>query len=483
MNQRRLPRAAVPSLVTALAVLAGLLIVPSSHIAEADTDVNSGASMSSVNFIGYVARNIIVGNTIEVCTDDYPNATAEAVRMWNNQLQHHTPPFLAPDTSVFAIVAQCEQDPDSEHIEYIEVDSRHPTDSAFFCRPPPRSPNGCFLFPPPRTRSPHSTWIGNMLVTMNEEKRPRAHDSYNMPTPLADPNNYEDHYFPVLRTLAHELGHAVGLGDHPCPSPVTVDSLMYCSGYSTAYPLRDRDFTDYAAIYKPNVVKPRQSLPLVANVDQPDQPGTIVFNFDASSVVVEEEIQIWRWNALANAWQLLQTFAPESGLITWIAHGQPTGMQKYRIFSTTQALIDGQCFIDDEECIDSGRVAGERIGFGTAALTVDIPAPPIIPQPAKYTLDVQVTGLGHVDQVPVGPDYDAGDEVTLTAVPTPDTEDMATDWVHETTTLSMFGGWYVRHLGEDADESEEVICSETDLTCVLIMDENKVVRAPFTPIV
>ena len=62
MNQRRLPRAAVPSLVTALAILAGLLIVPSSHIAEADTDVNSGASTPSVNFIGYVARNIIIGN-------------------------------------------------------------------------------------------------------------------------------------------------------------------------------------------------------------------------------------------------------------------------------------------------------------------------------------------------------------------------------------------------------------------------------------
>lgn len=63
MNQRRLPRAAVPSLVTALAVLGGLLIVPSSHIAEADTDAMSTASMpDSVTFIGYVARNIIIGN-------------------------------------------------------------------------------------------------------------------------------------------------------------------------------------------------------------------------------------------------------------------------------------------------------------------------------------------------------------------------------------------------------------------------------------
>ena len=67
MSQSRLPRAAVPSLIAALAVLAGLLIEPSAHIAEADTDAMSTASMPSVNFSGYVAPNIIVGNTSELC--------------------------------------------------------------------------------------------------------------------------------------------------------------------------------------------------------------------------------------------------------------------------------------------------------------------------------------------------------------------------------------------------------------------------------
>ena len=83
MNRNRLPRAAVSSLVAALAILAGLLVALSSHIAQADTDATTKASTNSVNFGGYVARNI-VADAIEVCTDDCPIAVTDAssLRRW-----------------------------------------------------------------------------------------------------------------------------------------------------------------------------------------------------------------------------------------------------------------------------------------------------------------------------------------------------------------------------------------------------------------
>ncbi len=74
----------------------------------------------------HIARNIIVGDTIEVCTDDYPNAAADAVRMWNQNLRDHTPPYLAAGRSIFTLASMCQDDPNGSQLESVEIDARLP---------------------------------------------------------------------------------------------------------------------------------------------------------------------------------------------------------------------------------------------------------------------------------------------------------------------------------------------------------------------
>ena len=470
MTHHRLARVALGAVAGVLAVLAGLIIDPSAHVAEADTDVNK----STVNFHlwGHIARNIIVGNSIEVCAADYPNTTGAAVKMWNDALHAHK---AEDDRNVFTVVSQCQDDPTSEHIEYVSVESRNPTDVDFFCSPTSDGtmPNACFLVPP-RSLHPHYTFTGRLLVVVNAVRRPPMSDGLAENTPA---------YMELRRTVAHELGHVFGLGDHPCTA--SVDSLMACAVQvpeHSPYPLKPVDLKDFGDIYKPNTVTgvPNPVAPVLVTALS-GHTGTIVVSFDARNVVTEKQIELRRWESTTSRWEILGRFAPESRLVTRVIRGQPSGTQKYRIFSTSEAYINGQCAINDADCDASNNaddwVAGAPIGFGTASPAIEVHAAGT----AKSLLYAEVTGLGTVEakrntpgavaQIPpVG--YDLNEPVTLTAKPATDTYTCRQNChpAHSATaTLSEFAGW-------------GGACSGAAPTCTLTMDADKTATARFVPI-
>ena len=203
-------------------------------------------------------------------------------------------------------------------------------------------------------------------------------------------------------------------------------------------------------------------------------PGTIVFDFDASEVVVEEEIEIRRWTG--TAWESLQTFPADSGEVTWIARNQlPAelpGSQTYRIFSKTRAYIAGQCAVNDYDCDDSnngpGWVPGERIGFGTPLQTIQFKAGEDVPATVRLLL-VERMGLGSVTRVPPGSAHPQGGSVELTAVADTNTYRWMDDSRSATATLSTFAGWGGQ-------------CSGSAVTCTLTMNTDKAVTARFDPI-
>ena len=436
------------------------------------TDVPIGGTMSTrfvdqpVRITGprHIARNVIVGNAIAVCTPDYPNAVAQAVSGWNADLKNHTPSLLATDKHAFATPATCIGNPRATDIEYVKVESRRPDDNDFYCR---NVAAACFLRPP-RTRTVHQTYTGKLLVIMNERLRPSNHDTIN---DLRDLN-----YKRIVRTIAHELGHVLGLGDYDCDNPPQFPSLMVCAKESDAYPAQVKDLADYRAIYEPNRVIQRGSRSFAANVYVEGNPGTVEFNFDARGVIVEDHIELRRWNG--TEWKLVQEFPADTGQTRWIARGQPSDGQKYRFFSMTHALIEGQCFVNDSDCDPSNNVGfflpGARIGFPTTEIRLEVEQADV-PPPPDHILDLTVVGLGQVNQTPDMAAYHPAELVTLEAAPNVDSYKADTDDddvvdISEVATLSTFMGW----TGDD----DALDCGR-DPECKLVMREDKTVTATF----
>ena len=264
------------------------------------------------------------------------------------------------------------------------------------------------------------------------------------------------------------------------------DSLMMCSGRSSAYPLQNRDLADFEGLYTPNAVSDDPADPPLA-VPGAD-PGSVVFTFDARRVRVEEDLRIYRWQEDAAApgnsrWVHVETFVPSSARVTWMARNQPGGDQVYRIFSTTPVVAAGQCYIDDRDCTDRRvRLNVDRIGFPTNDVTVAVVGPP----PAVlYRLSVAIEGevvdtegLGSVTRSLSGPTYEDGTTVVLTAVPLTKTYGatldggLATDPIM-TLVVSEFVRW---------DGHPDAVACNTNantMLCSLDMDEHMNVIARF----
>lgn len=331
---------------------------------------------------GYYAPNIVHGEPIQVCTEAYPNAVADAVRVWNDGLRNHAPPFLAEDQSVFAAGHLCDDLPPIDNldnrIDYVQIVSRHPWDSPdFFCDS--RHAPDCTLF---WAYSPHSfRYEGEARVIFNEERRPATHDAIN---DLSDPD-----YKRIVRTIAQALGHVLGLHSPDCGNMTAddaVESLMQCSALAIeafpdtwAFPLQERDFEEYARIYRPRTVADRVSegevQPFAKWWPRLSGGGGVHFVFDYDNLVVDDKIEVRRWGVPAGAasgteprWLLLRSYDMERpGLGVW-TRDAPSGLQRYGVFTTTHALLAGQCYDNDPDCDTSNNgedwVPGEPIGFG-----------------------------------------------------------------------------------------------------------------------
>ena len=391
-------RVAAFVLGAALIIGADFVVGPSSRVVEADIDKGSHRlidfDLSSRDTFA-IARNIVTGSSIIVCSDsdpathDYPNTTTSAVAMWNGHLRGSTG-FLAttPDrepfmsTDAFVTRGTC---PDASQsspgsISHVAVHGEDPTSPRYNDLYPCGEwadgsyAAGCFLIPP-SIGHPGYTWFGELQVVLNSGE-------------YQDTRNVKE----TVRIIAHELGHVLGLRDQYAIKKVgdayiascreLHDSLMDCEDT-----VMEADFDRFQAVYEPNVVEELvvgdQVIPIVRNVL--NAPGTVSFEFDASKVNVEDAIQIRRWEG--SVWgAVLQEFSYDNDRPSWTLGGQPTGTtQTYGVFSTTSALLEGQCRVYDPVCSkDHSETNPARLmGFGKIA-TVQIPAvstanvPPVI---------------------------------------------------------------------------------------------------------
>lgn len=310
---------------------------------------------------GRITRNLVTGESLTVCSTDFPKATETAVDRWNARLQRDVMTFEKDPgkcraaassgvwhihmgvTAVFVEIGEVDTNFLGERIVRGEVLENR------WCRGTStgRLPYACVQ--QDGVQSSPGFWrtkYGRLEVIVNPEKFCHDIPDPSIPTPAAGCTQNDDN---LLYVLTHELGHALSLADYRCyyyeravtntnphPDFIDVPTIMNTRSFSTAPRAQDcnptdgsptdRDKEDYTKIYTPGAVIVKGN-PSVAG-------RTVTLEWDQSEVFVESEFEIQR--EVGETWLVLATARPNATEATLT--NQPGGVQRYQIVARTMAL-------------------------------------------------------------------------------------------------------------------------------------------------
>ena len=378
-------------LVTALAVV--LLLVSTgatTSLRTAKSDIDENAQLGFLRWWHendrqrgpkWITRNLIVGEPIEVCSEKFPLATAEAVARWNNALKITAFVLLGDHTAcdtnhrrwvprdgIVSLTVSLGDGPTTLEggetvYQGLVVGRGGDIDLRMECNAT-RS-FGCASFDharalPGRDNEWH-TYYGRAEIVMN-------------PNPYSADSRWWEN---LIRDIAHELGHILALRDYFCHipgSPTDVSknpdrikpptALMDTRTLMNSFTARTvcnspdgrptkLDLDDYVKIYTPAIV---------TRVRGEADGQVVTLHWNQANVFVESDFEIQRKNGAI--WEMEEIADANTESITLT--NQPIGEQLYRIRARTLALCPA-----GEDC----RQMRKHVYGGSAEITVSVPPP------------------------------------------------------------------------------------------------------------
>ena len=284
---------------------------------------------------GRITRNLVKGESLVVCSTDFPEATKTAIDRWNDALSHEVLTFEADSTKCQSASSSATWNPEKGVVAvFVSVgtvanDGRIqgsvlPADRKYTC---PSTAAACVRQDDVGKGDVWRTRFGRLEVIVNPGRY----------------RNWPDGRLEYL--ITHELGHALSLGDYFCnyrdddgnPHPDFIDELTIMNTRSFwsdqesqacnppgGIPA-DRDVEDYEEVYTPAAV---------TDFSGTAQRQTVILTWKQSDVFVESDFEIQRQEGAI--WVVAAT--PGVNAESFRLVQQPAGVQRYRIVARTMAL-------------------------------------------------------------------------------------------------------------------------------------------------
>ena len=312
---------------------------------------------------GRITRNLAKGESLAVCSTDFPEATKTAINRWNDALQHEVLTFEADSSKCQSASSSTTRNPENGvDAVFVSVGTVANGRIQGSVLPTSSDEHTCptTVYACVRQDDVHeedgSVWrtrFGRLEVIVNPEQFCR--DIGESPTPecdattqSADQQTDDD----LQRLIAHELGHALSLGDYFCQhrdpknmdattnqhpdfinEPTIMDSFLLLGKgracRSTHGTPTQIDTDDYRTIYRPAKVTEASG---TAN------GRAVTLTWNQSDVFVESEFEIQR--ASGTVWVVEAIAEVNEELIA--LPNQPGGVQHYRIVARTMALPEDE---------------------------------------------------------------------------------------------------------------------------------------------
>ena len=367
-----------------------------------------------------VARNVVEGKAIPVCSDDYPKSTEAAVKLWNNALGiqafewkkelANCPAVSTGPRPLVASVLVTAQASSGGDLPGLNASWKPHCWSEL---------SACLVYEniwaqvDSRGKPDPSPWYA---MTGRSEVRVNAAPGRYPPATRDGSTGAQG----LNKVIAHELGHALALGDRlTCGNGVAPSLMQQQQAACRSELVTNQDLQDFAEIYTPG-----RATSFVARRAAGNQ-AKVAFTWTPTHVHVESGFDIER--AEDAGFMRAGGVFPNEATLTIGA--QPLGSTVYRVVSTTEAF---------------GNAAPTAGSITTYTLS-----------PAQWRLTLTKPAHGTLRASPAGP-YAHGDRVTITAT------------TNRGARITTWGG-DCSHAGSGS------------LTCRLVMQDHSTVRVTIVP--